>query len=146
MFSGHRLDSIVCATKFTVQFLHVMPWIILQLFWKCSSFPFNLIVRFLNTGIIPHVFVTSFHRSWQNIFILLRFLLLYLFYISILFVCTVIKHCSVYPPPSPGSHCQTLPSSESPQNQVWIAHVSFIPHCLLSWIFMVMPYFSYYSY
>lgn len=86
LFSELHLYSIACAPKFIIQFLYVMPWFVLSLLWKCSSFLLNLTVRSLSIGIISYVSVTSLHRSWQNVWILLRCLLLYLFYISILFL------------------------------------------------------------
>lgn len=108
----------------------------------CCSFLSYLIVRFLSTGILPYVFLTSLRSSWQNVFIFLRFLLL----------CFILPSCHYWMlrlsiSPFPGSLCQTLPSSsESTWHQACKAHVSFVPHCLLSWIFMVIPYFSYYYY
>lgn len=119
----------------------------------CSSIILNMrsFSTQFNCKVLEHRDYTSsvFHVSpqyWQNVSIILQFRLLYLFYIPILFVYLFTEHCSVCPAPSPGSLCQALPSSECTWCLVWIAHVSLIPHYLVSWIVTVMPYFSYYSY
>lgn len=78
-----------------------------------SSFLLSLFVRPLSAGIILYVFFSSLHSSWKNVSFLLKFLLLHLFYTSILFACAFIEHCSVYPPRAPGRLYQASSSSES---------------------------------
>lgn len=89
-----------------------MPQIVLQLFWMWSSFILNLIMeRSLSVEIIPHVFFTSLHHSWQNVSIILRFLFISLFSISIPLVYAFTEHGSVYPAPSKkafAKHCPLL--------------------------------------
>lgn len=107
----------------------------------CSSFLPNLVVRCLSTGVRPYMFFTSLHSSWWNVFILPRFLLLYLICSSIPLVCAFTEHSSVYPPSSRKSLPNTALSSECTWHLVWGAHVSLFPQCLVSWIFSVTPLF-----
>ena len=121
-----------------------------SLFWMWDSFLLNLIVRSLSTEMIPYVllffffFPTSLHISQQKVFIILWHLLSFVLYSHP--VCLHIYRTFSLPSIFSRKALTALPSSEHTWFLVWRAHVSPAPHDCVSWIFTVMPYFSYYSY